>query len=228
MGAFVPKGGVFDGAGVAYEPYGMDYWGAGRRAVPPYPQPGPALPMAIRARRLGFQGLGVYPGPPPMIGPGSQVGPPMTAMPPKPIAPAPPVNEAARRQELIGRGGTLFTPVFPCPVTRAPLMEHTTGERGGIFDSPNVPCDFDVAAQRGVPEAIRTLPLPSGATAVRAVPEAGAAPMRILPEGNQIYQKTFTIGPAMPALSPPTAPTGVRLLPTAGFGSGPDGTGCCG
>jgi hypothetical protein len=163
-----------------------------------------------------------------MVGPGPQGGPPMTAMPPKRVPAASPAAEAARRQELIGRGGTLFTPVFPCPITRAPYIDHTTGERGGIFDSPNVPCDFHTEAQRAVPEAIQSLPLPSGATAMRPVPEAGAPPMRVMPEGTRLYEKTFTIGPAMPALSPPAAPTGLRLLPTAGFGSGPDGIGCCG
>lgn len=219
MGSFVPRGGVFDGAGIAYEPYAQDYWGPGRPAVPAFPPAGPAVPMAIQQRRLGFQGMGRYPGAMP-IGPVVPPGHPLREKPGPAVA-------AVRRMELIGRGGTMFAPVFPCPITRAPIMTDK-GERGGIFDGPYVPCDYDVTEQRMVPEAIRTLPLPSGATALVPVPEAGTTPRPILPASRPLYQKTFILGPGMQSLSPPAAPTSVRLLPMSGFGSGPDGMGCCG
>jgi hypothetical protein len=172
--------------------------------------------MAIRQRRVGFQGLGVYPGPLPSAAP-------------QPVAPASPVVEEQRRMELIGRGGTLFTPVFPCPITRAPFMEHT-GERGGIFDSPNVPCDFDVAAQKSVPEAIRTLPLPAGATAIKPVPEDSPPMRRVLPEKRPLYQPSMMIAAAAPPTAAPAAPVALRrvdVAPVAGCGLGPDGIGYC-
>ena len=219
MGSFVPRGGVFDGPGIAYAPYAQDYWGAAKRRLPAWPPTGHAVPMRGVRRRVGFRGMGIYPGALPVTG-GITPSQPITEKPGPGIATALPT-------EMIGRGGTLFTPVFPCPVTRAPMLTNK-GERGGIFDGPYVPCDYDTSMQAAVPKAIRTLPLPSGATALEPVPEAGVTPKKILPTARPLYQKTFTIGPEMPSLSPPAAPTGLKLLPAAGFGAGPDGIGCCG